>query len=1120
MRGARFQAHFPVFAGLGADSRQVWRDPGRRVCAGRQHAWDKRAVRRCIFISPSAALRLERAEQWLAQLAAHSELLVIGGSVEGASDLLRTVGLKSKATFGWNRLSLHRLSLSLAERGLLQAGLTPSTPLATEALWIRVVYQLGQAGKLGRFGPVADQPGLPRALDRTVTEIRLAAIPNEVIDQDLAIAATAFEAALAAAALADYAIILRLARSELSRGVHPLCRLPALLLDVELKHPLEKELVVALAARSDDILATVPSGDERSATMLEAALATAPTTRRIPCTTALTRLQQNLFRQGDLSVGPPGDDVAIISAPGELRECIEVARKLQQAAATGVPFDKMAVLLRAPGPYRSPMYEALRRAGVPAHCALGTRAPDPAGRALLSLLACADDGLSASRFAEYLSLGEVPAANADGTPPLAPDVRWEPVDSALADQVHDSDSAEPEAVDAEPFVDAPVTAGTLRAPRRWEQLLVDAAVIGGRARWERRLNGLGEKFKLERAAPDVSEANALRLTKALADLTAFREYALPLLDLLSALPKFAAWKEWLDALTELASRCLRHPQRVLSLLAELAPIGVVGPVGLREVRRVLSQRLLELTKPSLGRRFGKVFVGPIDAARGMSFEVVFVPGLAERIFPQKVREDPIIPDIDRRRLGLQLETDAERVAAERLQLQLAVGAATRRVVLSYPRLDVHEGRPRVPSFYGLEALRAAEGTLPRYEELRRRAERAVEARIGWPAAKDSASAIDITERDLSVLGGLFRGPSPAPRGSARYLTQGNRFLARALRMRYQRWQRSWTQADGLVKPSAEALAALVPHHLSARSFSATALQHFAACPYRFFLSAIVRLAPREEPVEIEELDPLQRGSIVHEVQYGVLSALRERGVPLDDAHLEEALIEIDAVLKRVASHHKDTFAPAIDRVWEDGLIAISADVREWLRRTVQAVPQWAPWKFELAFGLANRDQQDPQSQADPAALDVGLTLRGSIDLVERSPSGALRATDYKTGKARAESGTVLGGGKTLQPALYALALEKLFPNQPIEGGRLYYCTQAGGFSEVFIPLDATTRGAARQAVAIVGKALEVGFLPAAPAKDECLWCDYKAICGAYEERRLRNKSRHELEALERLRGMK
>ena len=131
----------------------------------------------------------------------------------------------------------------------------------------------------------------------------------------------------------------------------------------------------------------------------------------------------------------------------------------------------------------------------------------------------------------------------------------------------------------------------------------------------------------------------------------------------------------------------------------------------------------------------------------------------------------------------------------------------------------------------------------------------------------------------------------------------------------------------------------------------------------------------------------------------------------------------------------------------------------------------------------------------------------------------LRATDYKTGRARGAAGMVIGGGKALQPVLYALALEKLFPGSKVEGGRLSYCTQAGGFSEVTIPLDPHARAAARQAISIVGQAIDTGFFPAAPAKDECTWCDYQAICGSHEERRLRAKPKPELAALEQLRGI-
>ena len=107
----------------------------------------------------------------------------------------------------------------------------------------------------------------------------------------------------------------------------------------------------------------------------------------------------------------------MLSAPGESRECVEIARRIHAAARDGIPFDRIAVLLRAPDAYGPFLVEALRRAGVPAHFARGARRPDPSGRALLALLACAAEGYSARRFAEYLSLGEVPQRAPGGDPP-------------------------------------------------------------------------------------------------------------------------------------------------------------------------------------------------------------------------------------------------------------------------------------------------------------------------------------------------------------------------------------------------------------------------------------------------------------------------------------------------------------------------------------------------------------------------------------------------------------------------------------------------------------------------------------------------------------------------------
>src|SRR5262249_58513903 len=115
-------------------------------------------------------------------------------------------------------------------------------------------------------------------------------------------------------------------------------------------------------------------------------------------------------------------------------------------------------------------------------------------------------------------------------------------------------------------------------------------------------------------------------------------------------------------------------------------------------------------------------------------------------------------------------------------------------------------------------------------------------------------------------------------GSARYLLDANVHLGRALRARGRRWLRRWTPADGLVDPDALAREALTGHQLAARPFSPTALQHFAACPYRFFLQAVMPLQPREEPEAVDVLDPLMRGARFHEVQFSGPSRLRTRGL--------------------------------------------------------------------------------------------------------------------------------------------------------------------------------------------------------------------------------------------------
>jgi CRISPR/Cas system-associated exonuclease Cas4 (RecB family) len=87
----------------------------------------------------------------------------------------------------------------------------------------------------------------------------------------------------------------------------------------------------------------------------------------------------------------------------------------------------------------------------------------------------------------------------------------------------------------------------------------------------------------------------------------------------------------------------------------------------------------------------------------------------------------------------------------------------------------------------------------------------------------------------------------------------------------------------------------------------------------------------------------------------------------------------------------------------------------------------------------------------------------------------------------------------------------------VVSGRLFYCTSAGGFAERDIPLNDATRAAGLEALDIIDRAIELGFLPAAPAPRTCAWCDFRPVCGPHEEQRIMRKPADKLGDLQALR---
>ena len=1106
-----------------------------------------------VISATSATARLNAAADFLTPRPPSSEVVIVGASRGAADDFARSIARRVGATFGLMRFSLTELAARAAAVRLAGASRAPLTHAGAEATSARVVFDALGAEELEYFKPVASMPGFPKALARTLHELRLAAIaPGRLMvshtgpapalsasqaSRDIGRLLARVEEQMDLAAVSDRAALFRLAVDACSTGEMRWAGLPLVLLDIPLDSRVEREFAAALVARAPDALATVPEGDRCAR---EAWARLGATVEPVPDpaadTSDLACLRRYVFTLDRPPKRDRSGDVRLFSAPGEGREAVEIVRRVLDEAARGIPFDEMAVFLRTPQQYLGLLEHACGRGGVPVYFDRGTRRPDPAGRAFVALLSCASEGLSAKRFDEYLSLGQVPDINRERPDGNASQSLVAPRGEEFGEL--QADDGDPEDADPAPLMpanlpvdsdDEAVVAGTLRSPWKWEELIVESAVVGGRsredgkARWRRRLDGLAAdyRYRIEELERDEPESPRIaRFVRDLRNLMHLRQFALPIIDELAAWPERATWGQWLDRFSALAVSGIGRPERVLRMLAELRPMADVGPVTIEEARNVLHDRLVALDWEPPARRYGRLFVGTPHQARGRSFRVVFVPGLAERVVPQRPREDPLLLDDGRAALDPVLVRQDERGSAERLLLKIAIGAASERLYLSYPRLDVAETRARVPSFYALDVVRAMTGSVPDHRALATEAAEEAGANLAWPAPADPDRAIDDLEHDLASLRPLLDSRDPAAvKGRAHYLLGLNGGLRRSVISRWARGRAAWSASDGLVTSSPAIHPALEAQRLNRRRYSLSALQRFATCPYQFVLATIYRLERWDEPEPIVRMDPLTRGSLFHRTQAEFFRALDgAHALPVTRQTLPHAIAALDAVLDRVAAEYAEALAPAIERVWRDEIDDLRRDLGIWVQKLAEE-DVWEPQYFEFSFGLHD-EGRDPRSLADPVVIDGRYTLHGSVDLIEHHRDlDVLRITDHKTGKNRSTPDMVIGGGAVLQPVLYSMAIEQGL-GKKVAAGRLFYCTTAGGFLEKEIEINDYTRGQGLQALAIVDRAVERGFLPAAPAKDACRWCDFRSVCGPREEARVARKHQNDLGDLIALRSMR
>ncbi len=614
-------------------------------------------------------------------------------------------------------------------------------------------------------------------------------------------------------------------------------------------------------------------------------------------------------------------------------------------------------------------------------------------------------------------------------------------------------------------------------PAYWHGLARSVGVISGYEAWER-LARISESGRVSEPGERTRGAQAVALLGLVRELRA-RCAALP--GLASGAAHADTWRErlaWLfgvvsdpesaEAEEDEASDDAAVSRALIAAFDDPARLDGFRPAITRQGYLDAVRRRIEATKLPITDWHGRgVLVADATAARGVGFRALYVLGLNDGVFPRVIREDAFLRDRERRlietTLGCKIPEKLAGYDEERLLFSALIQAGRDHLVLSKQRAD-DAGRPLTPSWY-LTAWRGQGGGATRVEVPRRAREK--------PRVSPFDRLDRYTPREATVLAALL-GADPDRVAEERIAA----ILARARRVRraIDSWASALSPFDGDLGSLSEWLL-----EVRSRGYSATGLQAYAECPWRFFLSRVLEATAPADAEECAGPTVREWGSLAHDL---LARAVRPGSLPVDSLWRE--------VRERYAERHGTGYP----LVWElDGerigrvLSEVVAD-----DRSEQAASGYSPLESEVALrGALGGEGASP--------------IQGRLDRVDVGPDGSLRVIDWKLRwtRSRARRTDLVAAalrGRSLQAPIYA-ALAKQYASARGRGTAVgdpavaVYTVRArtwdGTVDRAGYDPDAETAGRIRATVATLVAGIEAGLFPMIPGT-YCSRCDVAAAC--------------------------
>lgn len=731
--------------------------------------------------------------------------------------------------------------------------------------------------------------------------------------------------------------------------------------------------------------------------------------------------------------------VVVVSASGARDESWSAAKETLRLLNEGIPAHEIAIVARALEPYRPALAEAFAAENMPLDLSCGEPIlRHPAAKAALDLLTLRERDFPA-RTVEDLS--------------------------------------------SSPYF----IAATPKRARTWRRL-VD--VLGIRAGW------LQWRGKLEPRAAGPVELRAHRVREGLPGELVPAEDVGALWAFVSGLRATLGSPEALWSARAAEARALLAAHLALPAKPSAAERDAFAAVeaGLSELaafdrlRRPCSwDEFLDaferkLVRASRDAGDGLLGVRALDAmdARGQRFRAVVLLGLKEKLFPRQVLEDPLLRDAARSALrhpaGYWIGRKAAGHEEERLLFYLVCASAKERLVLIYPRSD-EAGKASVPSTYLRELCRAAGLPAPGEGDARRVPRQPAERLRATPPAL-------LTPREASLLAVLQGGAPHAALGEADERTAS---LPEELeRVAALNERGAPSGHDGLTRPIAAELARLKQNGLSP-----TAIDMYAACPFRFFAARVLNLGEREEASGRGELTPQERGRVYHAVLERFYASLTP-GAWSGAEDWEPAYAAADAA---VFAENDWRALGVYPLLWEAARLDMGRRLRSFIA-----------WDLERlrAAGLRPRLFETRLQGAPAEGAPGGVPWKGVADRIDaEAATRAFHVVDYKTREnARSKKlAEKAAQGKVHQLPFYAeLGGAALGEGWKFAGASLLFLEVEEGearSAELTAEDWGVARGPFLEILAARVDAIASGRFPMRPDDGErghCSWCEFPTVC--------------------------